>query len=248
MKKRRNSAFTITELVIIIMVLAVLASVLIPEFGNVIRNAKESATYSNCTNAVISGKISDAESGAENAVYTGAVVSEGDLESTAFYIYVEGTLYKLSDLTVMPEEVECDAEYTVTDGQSVKTITAPSNVASASFVYGIVEIEEKVFTSVFLCNSVTENYYGTAYIYDGVYFAPATGEIDVNPANEPVAVLPVSPPAHDGEHMFSIYYDYDENGHWHACTIEGCTEITGYGEHVLDEYGRCKELGCYYGH
>lgn len=46
--KRLKKGFTITELVIVIAVIAILAAVLIPTFANVIENANESAAMQEC--------------------------------------------------------------------------------------------------------------------------------------------------------------------------------------------------------
>ena len=50
--KKRNSkkGFTLVELVIVIAVIAILASVLIPTFGNIITKANESAARQNAVN------------------------------------------------------------------------------------------------------------------------------------------------------------------------------------------------------
>ncbi len=52
MKNLKNKkGFTIVELVIVIAVIAILAAVLIPTFGNIINNAKESAAMQEARNA-----------------------------------------------------------------------------------------------------------------------------------------------------------------------------------------------------
>ncbi len=54
MKNLKNKkGFTIVELVIVIAVIAILAAVLIPTFGSVIDNAKESAAMQDARNAYI---------------------------------------------------------------------------------------------------------------------------------------------------------------------------------------------------
>ena len=52
MIKKLKKAFTITELVIVIAVIAILAAVLIPTFANVIENANQSAALQTSTNAL----------------------------------------------------------------------------------------------------------------------------------------------------------------------------------------------------
>lgn len=50
-KKNNRKGFTIVELVIVIAVIAILATVLVPTFGNVIQNAKDSAALQEAKNA-----------------------------------------------------------------------------------------------------------------------------------------------------------------------------------------------------
>lgn len=52
MYRSKRKAFTITELVIVIAVIAILAAVLIPTFSNVVESANKSAAMSNCRMAV----------------------------------------------------------------------------------------------------------------------------------------------------------------------------------------------------
>lgn len=52
MKRTLKKAFTITELVIVIAVIAILAAVLIPTFSNVIESANKSAALQTCNNAL----------------------------------------------------------------------------------------------------------------------------------------------------------------------------------------------------
>ena len=37
------------------------------------------------------------------------------------------------------------------------------------------------------------------------------------------------------EHKFAEGWTYDETGHWHVCTGEGCQETEGFAAHVWDE-------------
>ena len=51
MKNTKKRGFTIVELVIVIAVIAILASVLVPTFSNVVKKAKESAALQDARNA-----------------------------------------------------------------------------------------------------------------------------------------------------------------------------------------------------
>lgn len=62
-KMRNRKAFTIVELVIVIAVIAILATVLVPTFGNVINNAKDSAAKQEAKNAYTEYVVEAAASG-----------------------------------------------------------------------------------------------------------------------------------------------------------------------------------------
>ena len=51
MKNTKKRGFTIVELVIVVAVIAILASVLVPTFSNVVKKAKESAAMQNARSA-----------------------------------------------------------------------------------------------------------------------------------------------------------------------------------------------------
>ena len=69
MKKSLKKGFTLVELVIVIAVIAILSAVLIPTFGNVIQNSKDTAAYQNASNAVNGYIVNQAEN--ENAAQLG---------------------------------------------------------------------------------------------------------------------------------------------------------------------------------
>lgn len=60
-KKMNKKGFTIVELVIVIAVIAILATVLIPTFAGVVNNAKESAALQEVRNAYVATVADEAE-------------------------------------------------------------------------------------------------------------------------------------------------------------------------------------------
>ena len=98
MIKRLKKAFTITELVIVIAVIAILAAVLIPTFSNVIENANQSAALQTCNNALRNylAEVGTEEDGIEGA--SSMVFSNDDYA----YVYFNNGLHyigKVSDLS-----------------------------------------------------------------------------------------------------------------------------------------------------
>ena len=59
MKKSLKKGFTLVELVIVIAVIAILSAVLIPTFGNVIQNSKETAAFQNARGAIDSFSVNN---------------------------------------------------------------------------------------------------------------------------------------------------------------------------------------------
>ena len=76
MKKNRRRGFTIVELVIVIAVIAILASVLIPTFSNISEKAKKSAAQQAATNGVKAFVSIDDQAELETGSYV--YVSDGD--------------------------------------------------------------------------------------------------------------------------------------------------------------------------
>lgn len=96
MLNKKKNAFTITELVIVIAVIAILAAVLIPTFSNVIASAKQSAALQVCHNAMteyISQSTTDDDPNNDNPV--GMVfVSDGYA-----FVYINNQLQTLGTLS-----------------------------------------------------------------------------------------------------------------------------------------------------
>ena len=95
MIKRLKKAFTITELVIVIAVIAILAAVLIPTFSNVIENAKESAALQTSKNALTEYlTVASTDDNTTNDDPVGIVfVSDGYA-----HVYLNGALQYIGEL------------------------------------------------------------------------------------------------------------------------------------------------------
>lgn len=104
MKNKLKKAFTLTELVIVIAVIAILAAVLIPTFSNVIESSKKSASLQTCHNALVEVNVQATTNG-EDASGT-VFVSDGYA-----YVYFNGALNyigKTKDL----DRIGSDGTYT----------------------------------------------------------------------------------------------------------------------------------------
>ncbi len=127
MLNKKKNAFTITELVIVIAVIAILAAVLIPTFSNVVASAKQSAAMQVCHNAMtdyISQSITDDDPNNDNL--TGMVfVSDGYA-----FVYINNQLQTLGTLSgnanvavLKSGEVNIGALKGIAGTENVKTAT-----------------------------------------------------------------------------------------------------------------------------
>lgn len=87
-KKNTRKGFTIVELVIVIAVIAILATVLIPTFGNIIEKANKSSALQDARNQLTNYMIDTNAQGADDLIiqsgkYFFAVV-DGNLQDTAY--------------------------------------------------------------------------------------------------------------------------------------------------------------------
>lgn len=185
MLKKLKKGFTITELVIVIAVIAILAAVLIPTFSNVISKANESAAMQNCRAA-----ISDYGSPSN-----GLVLSEGKSEgSDYYYLYLNGGIQLLgtgkglSTVTDPSAGYKADTTYTVTlkagsvdiwSDQTHEIYVQSTAVAPKILASKPVSINGTYYIAVFLYQPLPAseegggltNYYSTAYVYTGTYFS-----------------------------------------------------------------------------
>lgn len=101
MKKQTKKGFTLVELVIVIAVIAVLSAILIPTFGNVIKEANETAAYDSAKTAyqnflVENGKNIDyADSAAYILVLENEVDNNNEINAAKYIFEVkDATLIK----------------------------------------------------------------------------------------------------------------------------------------------------------
>lgn len=110
MMKRLKKAFTITELVIVIAVIAILAAVLIPTFTHVVENANQSAALQTCRNAMTEYlTMVTTDDKTDNDDATGAVFVYNDYA----YVYVNAGLQyigKLGDLSNIMSDKTCNSK------------------------------------------------------------------------------------------------------------------------------------------
>ena len=117
MKNTKKRGFTIVELVIVVAVIAILASVLVPTFANVVTKAKKSAAMQNARSAwtayladeAFNGKDLPADDGCiksgefyyevKAGTFTGAKCKKGDSESHKVYTIADGKIVEATSTT-----------------------------------------------------------------------------------------------------------------------------------------------------
>ena len=106
-KKNNRKGFTIVELVIVIAVIAVLATVLVPTFGNVIEKANNSKALQAARNELTNYMIDHAAEGKDDLIIQGDTdkffaVVDGQLKDTV-YASLETAKGAWTDATVNTE-------------------------------------------------------------------------------------------------------------------------------------------------
>ena len=122
MIKKFKKAFTITELVIVIAVIAILAAVLIPTFSTVISKANESAAMQECRNewTEMSVDIIGNEEVGDDYLF---VYTKGD-NTSYYYIVVDGNFNATKlELTAVPSSPYTYAKKTFNVGDGKKSET-----------------------------------------------------------------------------------------------------------------------------
>lgn len=123
-RKTNNKGFTITELVIVIAVIAILASVLIPTFSNVVKKANESA-YSQEANVAMKNYMANmAENGepvgngmlfvydkAGSDTNLGALTIGGKADGRYYYAYINNTLHSVEVVGTLKDVMSGIGDY-----------------------------------------------------------------------------------------------------------------------------------------
>lgn len=117
MKNTKKRGFTIVELVIVIAVIAILASVLIPTFSNVVEAAKKSSA------------LQDVRAGWMDYIAGYAVDNGGDLPKGAGIISYQTNgktyLFSTNDASFVGAVETGAATYTFTKDAGIKPVTTP---------------------------------------------------------------------------------------------------------------------------
>ena len=188
MLKKLKKAFTITELVIVIAVIAILAAVLIPTFANVIENANQSAALQTCTNALTDYQsIALNDDDDKNDNMTGVVFVSNDYA----YVYLNSSLHyigKTSDMCYVTADADVSGEDKLSNITGL-TFNAPvGGEATMTFTYTEGEASQDQFTLSTLAEEaeskkIAENiYFYTVELNNTNYFGWFTMEVGENPA------------------------------------------------------------------
>ena len=145
----RKKGFTITELVIVIAVIAILAAVLIPTFTGLVGKAKESVALQEsraALNAVISDDDIMAEVEKEGSV---CYIVYNDGETVKWYKYESNQMVEASVYTVDANDLIYTKDGTNNDG----IITVPTGVTLTTAVAEFEDLTENVAVLVAIANA-----------------------------------------------------------------------------------------------
>lgn len=130
-KENTRKGFTTTELVIVIAVIAILTTILIPTFSNLIGNAKDAANQRDA-NAIVTSWLSSQDNAEILTANTVLAIVVGEKDSEAVYLFENNQLSKKA-VTSVP----CNAiviKYAKNDN-GYDTAELPSNVEKAAHTY-----------------------------------------------------------------------------------------------------------------
>lgn len=186
MLRNKKKAFTITELVIVIAVIAILAAVLIPTFSNVVASANKSAALQTCTNSLkeyLATVSTDSNTTNDNPV--GMVFEHNGY----YFVYLNGTLHNIepkklasgeafptgiSGFTALSGEVNANVTFKIGDD------TFTTAVTKGVFVYNVTA-NDKTYAGYFAYDT-------EAIEYEGATLAKAAGIAEYTEAATPIVV------------------------------------------------------------
>ncbi len=184
LNKKRN-AFTITELVIVIAVIAILAAVLIPTFSNVVESANQSAAMQQSKNALTSYLVDNPSEQATGMVFVSNDYAFAYLNSTLQYIGKIGKTTKIfaiikGDLGTLPEGFEgvtlpSTVSDTVTFTIGTEEATATIDTNKPVYVYNV-EVNGKTYAGFFALDK-TE---ASTYQAEGAFYSVKSGYVEVS--------------------------------------------------------------------
>ena len=147
MKNLKKKGFTITELVIVIAVIAILAAVLIPTFTGLVGKAKDSVALQEsraALNAVISEDDIMAEVEKDGSV---CYIVYNDGETEKWYKYESNQMVEANAYTVDANDL------IYTKDRSNEIITIPTGVTLATAVAALEDLTENVAILIAVANS-----------------------------------------------------------------------------------------------
>ena len=128
MKKTNKKGFTIVELVIVIAVIAILAAVLIPTFGGVVDNAKNSAVIQEARNAYTTYV---AENATKDTVVSNFLYKDGG----KIVVIKEGNLYTVNgEVKVYAAADEAEALKVFANGTETYEATTATSTSEKLFI------------------------------------------------------------------------------------------------------------------
>lgn len=185
MLNKKKNAFTITELVIVIAVIAILAAVLIPTFSNVVESANQSAAMQQSKNALTSYLVDNPSEQATGMVFVSNDYAFVYLNSTLQYIGKIGKTTKIFAITTgtpgtLPEDFQgvtlpstVNATVTFTIGTETATATIETN--KPVYVYNV-EVNGKTYAGFFALDK-TET---STYQAEGAFYSVKSGYVEVS--------------------------------------------------------------------
>lgn len=162
MLNKKKNAFTITELVIVIAVIAILAAVLIPTFSNVVASANQSAALQVCRNSLsdyIAQAASDNNPDNDNPV--GMVFSYNGY----YYVYLNSALQRIE-----PQQITEGSGATFPTVDGFNTTDLDLTAEGTTLVFAVADqekVEGVIDNGVFVYNiTLNEATYAGYFVYD----------------------------------------------------------------------------------